>query len=166
MILDAQRLKLSSTLIEGTARVLWVHHRLVAGTCERKREITHRDKKTFGSHWSGLSTLVYATVSMLGSHWNSSWLSCCWPVLGKSFSFGSAEMIPLHAPADHRWRAAQMGQPSWFWAWVVEGLVSLSAFPCTRALLHCLEKETEPTLLFSCPQGRISHIYTFKLICK
>lgn len=33
------------------------------------------------THWSGLRPLASANLSILGSHWDSSWLSCCFSEL-------------------------------------------------------------------------------------
>ena len=55
------------------------------------------------SYWSCSRLLVFATLSMLGLHSNSSWLFCCCRVLWRSCSFGSSGPVPSCAPVDHRW---------------------------------------------------------------
>lgn len=72
------------------------------------------------SHWSGSRPLVSATLSMLGLYWDSSWLSCCCPVLWKFYSFGSAGPVPSRTPADAPW--------GWMLAWAnFESVCALAA---------------------------------------
>ena len=44
------------------------------------------------------------------SLWDSSWISCCWPVSWRSCSFGSVGLAPSHAPTVHRWGGSWGGQ--------------------------------------------------------
>jgi hypothetical protein len=55
------------------------------------------------SHWSGPRPSASATPSTLDPHEDSCQTPCCCPVSKKSCSFGSAGLIPLHAPAVYRW---------------------------------------------------------------
>ena len=68
-------------------------------------------KCSMQSHWSGSRPLVSITLLMLGPHWDSSWISCCCPVLPRSCNFGSGPQAPSCAPEDHRWGRC-WGKPS------------------------------------------------------
>jgi hypothetical protein len=52
--------------------------------------------------WSGLRPPASAIPSILGPHWDSSWIACCCPESWRACSFGSAGLAPSHAPDVHR----------------------------------------------------------------
>ena len=62
------------------------------------------------SCWSVLRPLGSATLSILDPYLNSSWRSCCCPVLWRSWSLGSARLAPPWTPAAHRWVDVRVGQ--------------------------------------------------------
>lgn len=106
-------------------------------------------------HWSESRPLVSATVLILGSHWTSSWISCCWSVLWRYSSFAPVGQVPLCAPADYRssrcWSGSshnpssgpgqQQGcsacEFSWGWEWVnfCFLFLRLGSFPSTCSFL-------------------------------
>lgn len=62
------------------------------------------------NHWSGWRSLVSATPLTLGHHWDSSSISCCYPVWCSSCSPGNAGQNP--SPQPELWQIT-MG---WSWA--------------------------------------------------
>jgi hypothetical protein len=62
----------------------------------------HLEMSTAMSHWSGLRSLASVTPSILAPHQDSSWLSCCCPVAGRSCSFETAGPAPSYTPTFHR----------------------------------------------------------------
>ena len=42
--------------------------------------------------WPGTRPLPSGTLSIPQPHWDSSWVSCCYPVSWRSYSFGSVEL--------------------------------------------------------------------------
>ena len=114
------------------------------------------------SHWPGLRSLAFVTLSILDPYWNSSsGLSCCCPVSWRSCGFGFSGLS--NTPPVHRWGKVLVWTDSkpWIWAWVVSELVSLPVL-----LYLYLQGELSDTtlaskgagsaLLLSCPLGQLT----------
>lgn len=63
-------------------------------------------------------------------------------MLWKSWSFGSAGLVPSCTPADHRWGGYQGGLWPWFWAWVVAA--GWSAFQVSSVLTTRMSSSALP----------------------
>ena len=116
---------------------------------------------------SCLRPLVSAPLWMLSSHWNSSWLSCCCPVLQKSCSFGSAGPVSSCASTCHRWgqhialnlglgRSAYLSSP----------IFATRVATCIALVISPFAIINKGWGQFSCfhvhPQGHISLTYTYR----
>ena len=111
------------------------------------------------SRWSDPRPLASAAPLIMGSHWVSSWMSCC-PVLWRPCSFGSVVSSPSHAPAVHRevnlgllgWSALQL-------SFIVTTGVSPSALPWPANLMQPIARRWvhSPAVPPRKDDGAISH---------
>lgn len=108
----------------------------------KRNKLSRLTKAILQRVWSGSKPRASAMPSILGPHWDSTWISHLCLVSWRSCSCGSSGSAPSHSPALHRWGECwgelthrPGSQPGWCWVDRPASFPSLT--PTGRALQHC-----------------------------